>query len=122
LRCDFTASKGWGGVVWQSPAQDWGDRAGGFDLTGAKRLTFWAKGAKGGEVIDFKFGVLARDKRFFDTGHGGLEKVSLTQKWQRYEIPLGKQDLTRIKTGFVWSLASSGEPIKFYLDDVQWEQ
>ena len=122
LRCDFTTNKGWGGVVWQSPAQDWGDRAGGFDLTGAKRLTFWAKGEKGGEVIDFKFGILARDKRFFDTGHGGLEKVSLTKEWRQYEIPLGKQDLTRIKTGFVWNLASSGEPITFYLDDVQWEQ
>lgn len=122
LRCDFTADKGWGGVVWQSPAQDWGDRAGGFDLTGAKRLTFWAKGGKGGEVIDFKFGILDRNKRFFDTGQGGLEKVTLTKQWKQYEIPLGQQDLTRIKTGFVWNLASSGQPITFYLDDVQWER
>ncbi len=122
LRCDFTADKGWGGVVWQSPAQDWGDRAGGFDLTGAKRLTFWARGEKGGEVIGFKFGILARDKRFFDTGTGSLEKVTLTRDWKQYEIPLSNQDLTRIKTGFVWNLASAGEPITFYLDDVQWER
>ncbi len=122
LRCDFAATKGWGGVVWQSPAQDWGDRAGGFDLTGAKRLTFWARGETGDEVIDFKFGILARDKRFFDTAQGSLEKVTLTKDWKQYEIPLGTQDLTRIKTGFVWNLASSGQPITFYLDDVQWER
>ena len=122
LRCDFTADKGWGGVVWQNPAQDWGDRAGGFDLTGAKRLTFWAKGDKGGEVVGFKFGIVGREKRFFDTGTGSIEKVTLTKDWKQYEISLGKQDLTRIKTGFVWNLASSGEPITFYLDDVQWEQ
>ncbi len=31
MRCDFSADKGWGGVVWQNPPQDWGDRAGGSD-------------------------------------------------------------------------------------------
>lgn len=122
LRCDFTANKGWGGVVWQSPAQDWGDRVGGFDLSGAKRLTFWARGEKGGEVIGFKFGILGRDKRFFDTGEGGVERVTLTREWKQHEITIGKQDLTRIKTGFVWNLASTGAPITFYLDDVQWER
>ncbi len=122
LRCDFTADKGWGGVVWQNPAQDWGDRAGGFDLTGAKRLTFWARGEKGGEVVSFQFGILARDKRFFDTGKGSLEKVTLTRDWKQYELTPNNQDLTRIKTGFVWNLASGGEPITFYLDDVQWER
>jgi hypothetical protein len=29
-----------GAVAWQHPADDWGDRRGGFDLTGAKRLVF----------------------------------------------------------------------------------
>ncbi len=122
MRCDFTADKGWGGVVWQNPAQDWGDRAGGFDLTGAKKLTFWARGEKGGEVVDFKFGILGREKKFFDTGKGGLERVTLTRDWKQYEINISNQDLTRIKTGFEWNLASSGQPITFYLDDVQWEK
>ena len=31
VRCEFTADKGWGGVVWQSPENDWGDRAGGYE-------------------------------------------------------------------------------------------
>ncbi len=90
-------------------------------LTGAKKVTFWARGEKGGETVDFKFGILGREKKFFDTGKGGLEKVTLTRDWKQYEITVGNQELTRIKTGFVWNLASSGQPITFYLDDVQWE-
>ncbi len=121
MRCDFEADKGWGGVVWQNPEGDWGDRGGGYDLSGAKKLTFWARGEKGGELVGFEFGTLAKPKKFFDTGKGKLEKVALTKDWQRYEIDVSAQDLTRIKTGFVWTLASSGEPITFYLDDIRWE-
>ena len=44
------ASQGarWAGTYWQSPANNWGDKKGGFDLTGAKKLVFWARGEKGG--------------------------------------------------------------------------
>jgi hypothetical protein len=121
LRCDFEAEKGWGGVVWQNPAGDWGDRRGGHDLTGAKKLSFWARGEQGGEVVSFEFGTLAKPKKFFDTGRGKLEKVALTKEWKRYEIDASTQDLTRIKTGFVWTLASPGRPVTFYLDDIRWE-
>ena len=121
MRCDFEADKGWGGVVWQNPEGDWGDRGGGYDLTGAKKLTFWARGEKGGEAVAFEFGTLAKPKKFFDTGKGKLEKVALTKDWQHYEIDVSAQDLTRIKTGFVWTLASPGAPVTFFLDDIRWE-
>ena len=121
LRCDFESDKGWGGVVWQNPPGDWGDHGGGYDLTGAKKLTFWARGEKGGETISVEFGTLAKPKKFFDTGKGKLEKVTLTPDWQRHEIDVSGQDLTRIKTGFVWTLASPGQPVTFYLDDIRWE-
>ena len=121
LRCEFAAEQGWGGVVWQSPANDWGDQSGGYDLTGAKKLTFWARGEAGGEVVDFKFGIIPQDKKFPDTGKGALEKIALTADWQHYEIATTDRDLTRIKTGFVWSVASNGKPIVFYLDNIRWE-
>ena len=108
-------------MVWQNPAGDWGDRGGGYDLTGAKKLTFWARGENGGEAVAFEFGTLAKPKKFFDTGKGKLEKVALTKEWTRYEIDVSAQDLTRIKTGFVWTLASPGTPVTFYLDDIRWE-
>lgn len=121
VRCEFAADKGWGGVVWQSPAGDWGDRGGGYDLTGAKKLAFWARGEAGGEVVSFQFGLIPKDKKFSDTGKGALDKVALTTEWKSYEISVAGQDLTRIKTGFVWTLASSGKPVVFYLDNIRWE-
>ena len=121
MECRFEADKGWGGVVWQSPEGDWGDRGGGYDLTGATKLTFWARGEKGGEVVTFAYGILPREKKFFDTGTSKLDLVKLTREWQRFEIPVAGQDLTRIKTGFVWTVASPGQPVTFYLDDIRLE-
>ncbi|PAW90280.1 MAG: hypothetical protein B9S33_01985 [Pedosphaera sp. Tous-C6FEB] len=122
LRCDFTASSGWGGVMWQHPAQDWGDQRGGFDLTGAKRLVFDARGETGGEEVTFGFGGIGPEKRYHDTAKRSREKTRLTTEWQTFEIKLdGLPDLTRIKTGFLWSAASSGKPFRFYLDNIRWE-
>ena len=121
LRCEFAAASGWGGIAWQSPASDWGDLDGGYDLTGAKRLVFRARGEHGGEKVDFKFGVIPKSKKFFDTASGALPNVVLTPDWQQYEIRVDQQDLSRIKTGFVWSVAGTGQPVVFYLDDIRWE-
>jgi hypothetical protein len=121
LRVEYEAKDAWGGVVWQSPANDWGDKAGGWDLSGAKHLKFWARGEKGGEVITFNFGVIGREKRYFDTASGKLDKVELTSEWKEYTIELKDRDLTRIKTGFGFSLAGQGRPLVFYLDDVRFE-
>ena len=38
----------WVGLGWVEPANDWGDTPGGYDLTGANRLTFAARGTAGG--------------------------------------------------------------------------
>lgn len=125
LRCEFAATSGWGAVAWQHPAQDWGDQRGGFDLIGAKRLVFHARGESGGEEVTFSFGLIGPDKKYFDTAKRSLDKVTLTKDWQRFEIKLddlkNSENLTRIKTGFVWSLASPGRPVVFYLDDIRWE-
>ena len=121
LRCKFNANKGWWGVAWQDPPNDWGDRAGGYDLTHAKKLTFFARGEQGGEVVNFEFGIIPDNKEFPDTGKGRLEKVVLGKEWQRYEIPISNQDLTRIKTGFVWTVESRDQPVVFYLDNIVWE-
>ena len=125
LRCEFTANSGWGGVAWQNPAQDWGNERGGFDLTGATRLVFHARGDVGGEEVTFGFGLIGKEKKYFDTAKRSLDKIKLTGDWQRFEIKLDDvadpENLTRIKTGFVWTVASPGHPVVFYLDDIKWE-
>jgi len=118
LKAEYRDSKDWAGVVWQHPAQDWGDQPGGFDWTGAKRLTFWARGEKGGESVSFELGLLRADKKFHDSASGKLADVMLTSEWKQYSIDLAGKDLSRIKTGFAWVHASQGRPIVFYLDDV----
>ena len=121
LEVQYTAKADWGGVVWQSPANDWGDQPGGKNLTGASKLTFWARGAKGGESVNFLCGIIGRDKPYFDTVQAKLEKATLTKEWKQYSIDLKGKDLTRIKSGFGWTLGSTGEPVTFYLDDIRYE-
>ena len=121
LRFDYQDKGEWGGVVWQDPANDWGDQPGGWDLSGATHLTFWARGDKGGETVTFLFGLLGSDKTYPDTAQGKLADVKLSDAWQQFRIPLAGKDLTRVKTGFAWTVAGSGRPITFFLDDIRYE-
>jgi hypothetical protein len=121
IRVEYSESGNWAGVVWQDPANDWGDQPGGWNLTGAKKLKFWARGDKGGEAVTFKFGVLGSDKKNFDSATGENGPVKLTKEWQEYSIDLSGKDLRRIKTGFVWTLAGQGSPVVFFLDDIRFE-
>jgi hypothetical protein len=120
VRIEYGEKDGWAGVVWQHPGNDWGDRPGGWDLTGAKALTFWARGDRGGEVVTFEFGLYGKDKRFSDTARGKLDKVTLTKEWKQYRIDVSGKDLTRIKSGFACVWGGDG-PLAFYLDEVQYE-
>ncbi len=81
MKCQFKSANGFGGIAWQNPANNWGDQAGGLDLSGAKKLTFWARGDEGGEVVSFKLGILGADKKFPDSDHAELPDVSLTTDW-----------------------------------------
>lgn len=116
-KVQYLAPGGWGGVLWQDPPNDWGDKPGGYNLTGATKLTFFAKGENGGEKVKFMLGALGQDKPFFDTAKVEKE-FTLTDEWKQYELDLANKDLSRIKTGFGWVVAGSGKPIVFYLDDV----
>src|SRR5690606_26129678 len=73
------------------------------------------------EVVTFQFGIIPKDKKFSDTAKGEL-KVTLGKEWKQYEILVEGKDLTRIKTGFVWTAAAPGKPFAFHLDDIRWEE
>jgi hypothetical protein len=121
LRARYNAGDNWGGVLWQSPANDWdGKQPGGLNLTGATELEFWVRGARGGETVDFVLGSIDGNVPYRDTARGELKNVRLTAEWQKLRIPLDGRDLSRIKTGFGWSLAGQGQPVTFYLDDIRY--
>ncbi|MEM6854719.1 MAG: glycoside hydrolase family 2 TIM barrel-domain containing protein [Planctomycetota bacterium] len=120
LKVTYNNPGGWAGVVWQNPINDWGDKPGGFELTGATRLSFWARGAKGGERVKIGFGILDRTKKFYDSAKAEQE-FTLSREWQQFSFDLTDKNMSCIKTGFYWVVAGQGEPLNFYFDDIVYE-
>ena len=121
IECSKNGQK-WAGIYWLNPANNWGSRKGGFNLDGAKELTFWAKGEKGGERIEeFKVGGIAGD--FPDSDMAVIGPVILTAEWRKYSIDLRGKDLSYISGGFSWATNVDVNPQEctFYLDDLQFE-
>ena len=112
----------WAGIYWQNPPNNWGTRPGGYDLTGATKLTFWARGDKGGERIEeFKVGGITGE--YADSDVAGIGPVVLTTEWQQFTIDLEGKDLSSISGGFCWATNIDVNPqgATFYLDDIQYE-
>lgn len=118
------ASQGarWAGIYWQNPANNWGSRPGGYDLTGSSKLVFWARGEKGGERIEeFKVGGITGE--YSDSDVAGIGPLLLKQEWTKYEIDLSDKDLSSIIGGFAWAANLDNNPdgVTFYLDDIRFE-
>lgn len=112
----------WAGIFWQNPPGNWGSRKGGFNLVGATRLTFWARGEKGGERIEeIKMGGITGD--YPDTDVASIGPVILTPEWREYTIDLRGKDLSYISGGFSWSTNTDVNPesCTFYIDDIRYE-
>ncbi len=117
-----TQGANWAGVFWQHPANNWGDKPGGFDLSSMKRLTFWAKGSQGGEkVSEFKVGGITGEHG--DSDSGSIGPVVLSKEWKKYTIELADKNLSHIVGGFCWSASRDDNPNGFtiYLDEVRYE-
>ncbi|MDP3143214.1 MAG: hypothetical protein Q8N14_04685 [Candidatus Omnitrophota bacterium] len=112
----------WAGIYWQNPANNWGSKKGGFDLTGATKLSFWAKGENGGERIEeFKLGGITGE--YPDSDAAGIGPVILTKEWKQYTIDLRGKDLSYISGGFCWATNLDVNPngATFYIDDIVYE-
>jgi hypothetical protein len=113
----------WTGLYWQYPANNWapGNNPG-YDLSGAKEVTFWAKGENGGETIDARAGGDQGNSFSKWTG-----SISLNQAWTKYTIDLYGKDLSNVGWGFGVKIlpmkegapGNAGE-VKVYLDDINY--
>lgn len=127
MRIEYKAESrqgnGWAGIYWQNPENNWGMReGGGFNLSDAKKLTLWARGEKGSEVIrEFKMGGISG--AYPDTDTASIGPLVLTQEWKQYTIDLTGLDLSYIIGGFCWvaSAMDNSEGMVFYLDDIIYE-
>ena len=117
---------GWNGIYWQHPANNWGDRKGGYDLSSYKKLTFMARGEKGGEFID-KFGIggITGQTEEGDSDNASIENVELTKEWKTYSVDLKGLDLTHVIGGFLFAVnddTNNNTPMAFYLDEIKLEK
>ena len=111
---------GWACLYWLHPKANWGQVAG-HDLKGATRLTFWARGEKGGEMVSFKMGGVPGPQR--DTAEAGLEKLALASTWAKFTIDLASADLSNVVGGFACTVTKADNPegCTFYLDEIRFE-
>lgn len=126
IRIDYSARRkqgaGWAGVYWQDPLNNWGNVPGGFNLTGAKKLTFYARGETGGELItEFKVGGI--QGAFSDSTAVSIGPIALTPHWEKYTISLENEDLSVVIGGFAFVLSEMENPegAIFYLDEIVYE-
>lgn len=102
----------------------------GIDLSGASELVFAARGAKGGEKVEFFMGGLGYDA---DTNNplmpypDSTQKISsglvqLTTEYQEFTIPLSGKDLSYIGCGFgvVAASGNNSQNTVFYIDEIRY--
>jgi hypothetical protein len=82
----------WVAMGWMEPADNWGDLPGGYDLTGARRLSFAARGKAGGEIVNVGIGLIDTGD-YPDTLRERM-RIELGTEWQRFEMPLEGLDLS----------------------------
>ncbi len=116
-------SVGWAGVYWLAPANNWGELKGGFNLTGAHKLIFWARGEQGGEVVQFKMGGAGVGHPYPDTDTSSTGSIVLTKDWKEYSIDLTGKNLSHIIGGFAWVATASENQsnIMFYLANIYYQ-
>jgi hypothetical protein len=124
---------GWAGVAWQYPGDNWGTQAGYAIPPGATSVAFSARGAAGGEVVQFWIG---------GTNSGGANAnapctdplsdqitVSLSTKWAQYKIPVTGPYMPAVLAAFGFSVSRGAQPVallqsqqvSFYVDDIRWQ-
>ena len=120
IKISYNARDNWYGVAFVDPANDWGDILGGYDLSGAKTFSFWAKTKEGQVEAKVGFGLIDKDKPFPDSGKQSID-ITLTDQWKKYTIKIKKTDLSCIRSGLVFFSSSNGFPQEIYLDEVVFE-
>ena len=113
----------WGGIYWQNKPDNWGDKPGNnYSSKGFSKITFWARGEKGDEVVEFKAGGIDNPiKKYRDSFEETIGRKQLSKEWKLYQIDLSKADLSSVIGGFCWVASAeynSRETITFYLDDI----
>jgi exo-beta-1,3-glucanase (GH17 family) len=125
-KCPYSPPCKWAGVYWQEPPNNWGveeaQKGKGLDLSGYKRLVFWAR-AESNCTIEFKVGGI--NESYGDSlSYPRTTRADLDQTWRQFEIDLKGANLKHIIGGFCWvsNWGTNPKGATFYLDDIQFEK
>ena len=120
IKIRYNSKNDWYGVGFVNPANDWGDILGGYDVSGAKTMSFWAKASYDQLKVTAGYGLIKEDKTYPDTSIKHRE-LMLTDQWTQYTIKIKKADLSCIRSGFVLFSAGEGLSHTIYIDDIVFE-
>lgn len=120
LKISYDQDSDWYGLGLVDPANDWGEILGGYDISGAKKFTFWAKASEKNVHATIGFGLIGSDQDFPDTAKKSID-VKLTTKWKKYPISTKKLDLSCIRSGLTIFSSSYGSGHDIFIDEVVFE-
>ena len=120
------ATSTWAGFYWQYPDNNWGTMQPITIATGAKDVSFWAKGMAGGESITFEAGGIMNQVSAatpYTDGFAVTQTFQLTKAWTKYTLPMtGLTYAGGVLGGFAWvSSVSNTNPVTFFIDGIVWE-
>jgi hypothetical protein len=131
IRIDFELKpKEWAGVAVASCPDCWGQKpcpqppAVYMDIGGATRLVFYARGERGGEVIEAKVAILGNqpcgDSTLLPAESG---YIRLTNEWKEYSICLKYFNLSRVITPFAIFVVGkhNQQSVRVFLDEIYFE-
>ena len=118
-----SGGKGWGGVYWQYPIDNWGIHPGYAMPPGATKVTFWAKGALGGEQVTFLAGGIASAGSPYQDTVKSQVSPTLTPDWASYAIAVTGQSYTQVLGAFGWTMTATPATggAHFFIDGIRWE-
>lgn len=118
----------------KTPEPNWGTQPdAGWNLSGARQLSFWVRGKEGGEYVEFfacgvgrdpERGITLKECPFPDSFPKRTTGVlKLTKQWRPYTISLKSADLNYVLGGFGWAANARNNhgSITFYLDDIAFD-
>jgi hypothetical protein len=121
-KISFDASGDFAGICWKNKPGNEGEVPG-DDLSkgGYRRISFWARGAAGGEAVEFRAGGLGNVKtRYKDSFDLSAGRLRLTSAWKEYGIYVTNADLSSVMTPFCVLLHREDNPgaAVIYVDDI----
>lgn len=119
----LSGGKGWGGVYWQYPHDNWGMHPGYAIAAGATKVTFFAKGALGGEQVTFLAGGIASPGNPYQDTVKSQVTATLTADWVGYAIAVTGQSYTQVLGAFGWTMTATAAAggSHFFVDGIRWE-